>query len=146
MTKQRLSHKLVTFQQTILGLEESLREEKKSAEENQDKLFLEVCEVLDAFENIFSSIEEKEQTLDKTSQRMLKSFRSIYRKLIRLLEGRGVKQIEFPEGRTIVGLCRVIEIRSEVGREEGEIITIVHNGYQSERRVLQPAEVIAVGK
>ncbi|NNJ83570.1 MAG: nucleotide exchange factor GrpE [Gammaproteobacteria bacterium] len=146
MSKQHLNDKLITFQRTIIDLEGALREEKKRASESEDEIFLALCTVLDSFENIFKSMAEKESNLDKTGRRMLKSFQAIHRKLIRILEEHGVKQIEFPEGKSIVGLCKVMETRLEIGREEGDIIAIIRNGYQSENRVLRPAEVITVGE
>nr|VFK54948.1 MAG: molecular chaperone GrpE [Candidatus Kentron sp. TUN]VFK55862.1 MAG: molecular chaperone GrpE [Candidatus Kentron sp. TUN]VFK61895.1 MAG: molecular chaperone GrpE [Candidatus Kentron sp. TUN] len=144
--KQRLFDKLIEFQQKIIGLEGSLLEEKKNASERENEIFLELCAVLDSFENIFNTIAEKDETLDKGSRRMLKSFRAIYRKLLRLLEAYGVKQIEFPDGKSKVGLCKIIETRPEIGREEGDIIAIIRNGYQSREQVLRPAEVITVGE
>ncbi|VFM96487.1 MAG: GrpE protein [Candidatus Kentron sp. G] len=146
MSKRRLNDKLITFQRTIIDLEGALREEEKRASESKDEIFLELCAVLDSFENIFNSMAEKEGSLDKTGRRMIKSFRAIYRKLIRLLEEHGIKQIEFPDGKIIVGFCKVLETRPEAGREEGEIIAIIRNGYQSQQRVLRPAEVITVGE
>nr|VFJ42800.1 MAG: GrpE protein [Candidatus Kentron sp. DK] len=145
MSKQRLNQKLVAFQRTIIDLERTLDEEKKHASAREDAIFLGLFSVLDSFENIFHNIAEKEQTLDKTGRRMLKSFRATHRKLMRLLEEHGVKQIQFPDGEAIVGLSRIIETKPQAGRREGEILAIVRNGYQSGQRVLRPAEVITVG-
>nr|VFJ88143.1 MAG: molecular chaperone GrpE [Candidatus Kentron sp. LFY]VFJ99898.1 MAG: molecular chaperone GrpE [Candidatus Kentron sp. LFY]VFK18937.1 MAG: molecular chaperone GrpE [Candidatus Kentron sp. LFY] len=144
--KQRLFDKLIAFQQKIIGLEGRLLEDEKKASEKENEIFLELCAVLDSFENIFNAMDEKDDTLDKTSKRMIKSFRAIYRKLIRLLEAHGVKQIEFPDGKSKVGLCKVIETRPKPGREGGEIITVVRNGYQSRGQILRPAEVITVAE
>jgi len=144
--KQRLFDKLIAFQQKIIELEATLLEQKKKTTEKEDGIFLELCAVLDSFENIFNTMAEKEETLDKTSKRMIKSFRAIYRKLGRLLEAHGIQQIEFPDGKSKVGLCKIIETRPEAGREKGDIIAIVRNGYQSGQRILRPAEVITAGE
>jgi molecular chaperone GrpE (heat shock protein) len=146
LSKRRLNDKLIAFQRTIIDLERTLREEEKKASERENDIFLDLCAVLDSFENIFNSIAEKEADLDKTGRRMVKSFRAIYRKLIRLLEEHDIRQIEFPDGEIIVGLCKVMETRPEVGRKKGEIIAIIRNGYQSRHQVLRPAEVITVGE
>nr|VFK47687.1 MAG: Molecular chaperone GrpE (heat shock protein) [Candidatus Kentron sp. TC]VFK50417.1 MAG: Molecular chaperone GrpE (heat shock protein) [Candidatus Kentron sp. TC] len=142
--KQRLFDKLIVFQRKIIALEGNLLEEKKKAAEREDQIFLELCAVLDSFENIFNAMAEKDEILDKSSQRMLKSFRAIYRKLVRLLEANGIEQIEFPDGKSKIGLCKVIEARPQVGGKKGDIITIVRNGYRSQEQVLRPAEVITV--
>nr|VFK79394.1 MAG: molecular chaperone GrpE [Candidatus Kentron sp. SD] len=144
--KRRLFEKLIAFQQRIIALEADLLEEKREASKKEEKMFLELCVVLDSFENIFNAMAEKEETLDKGTRRMLKSFRAVYRKLIRLLEAHGIKQIEFPNGKSEIGLCKIVETRPEAGREAGEIIAIVRNGYQSREQVLRPAELITVGE
>nr|VFJ48784.1 MAG: molecular chaperone GrpE [Candidatus Kentron sp. FW]VFJ58822.1 MAG: molecular chaperone GrpE [Candidatus Kentron sp. FW] len=144
-TKKYLFDKLISFQQKIIGLEGSLQEERNNASEKEREIFLELCVVLDSFENIFNAMAEKEATMDKGSLSMIKSFRAIYRKLIRLLEDHGVQQIEFPDGKSEIGLCKIIGTRPEAGREEGDIITIVRNGYRSGQQILRPAEVITVG-
>ena len=105
---------------------------------------LELMLVLDAFENIFKNLEEKETTFEKSMRRGLKSFKGIQRKIIRILEERGVEKIEFPDGKAVIGLCQVVETRAIDGPEEGEIIAIVRNGYRRGDRVLRPAEVITV--
>ena len=144
MTKERLKNMLIGFQTEIVELGQTLQAERKSSEEQQERLFLELFAVLDACENIFNNMAEKEETLDKSSRRMLKSFRAVYRKLLRLLEEQDVEKIEFPDGKSVIGLCRVLETRPVAEREEGEIITVVRSGYRSKKRVLRPAEVITV--
>jgi len=144
MTIERLKNKLIGFQTEIIELNQTLQAERKRGEEQQERLFLELFAVLDAFENIFNSMTEKEETLDKSSQRMFKSFRAVYRKLLRLLEEQGVERIEFPNGKSVIGLCKVLETRPVAEREEGEIIAVVRSGYRSKKRILRPAEVITV--
>ena len=144
MTIERLKNKLIGFQTEIIELNQTLQAERKRSQEQQERLFLELFAVLDACENIFNSMTEKEETLDKSSRHMLKSFRAVYRKLLRLLEEQGVERIEFPNGKSVIGLCKVLETRPVAGREEGEIIAIVRSGYRSKERVLRPAEVITV--
>jgi molecular chaperone GrpE (heat shock protein) len=144
MTIERLKNKLIGFQTDIIELNQTLQAERKRGEEQQERLFLELFAVLDAFENIFNSMTEKEETLDKSSRRMFKSFRAVYRKLLRLLEEQGVERIEFPNGKSVIGLCKVLETRPVAEREEGEIIAVVRSGYRSKKRILRPAEVITV--
>ncbi len=142
MTKERLKNKLIGFQTEVIELSQALQEERKRGEEQQERLFLELFSVLDAWENIFNNMVEKEDALEKSSRRMLKSFRALYRKLLRLLEDQGVERIEFPDGISVIGLCKVVETRPVAEREEGEIIDIVRSGYRLKKRILRPAEVI----
>ncbi len=144
MVKEQLKNKLIGFQTEILELGETLQAEQKRSEEQQESLFLELFAVLDACENIFNNMAEKEETLDKSSRRMLKSFRAVYRKLLRVLEEQGVERIEFPDGKSAIGLCKVLETQAIAEREEGDIIDVVRSGYRSKKRILRPAEVITV--
>jgi molecular chaperone GrpE (heat shock protein) len=144
MTKQRLQEKLIDFQRDIISLSQKLQSKKQAFQDSEDNLLLELMLVLDAFENIFKHLEEKEATFEKSVRRSLQSFKGIQRKIMRTLEERGVEKIEFPDGKAVIGLCKVVETRAVDGLEEGEIIAIVCNGYRRADRVLRPAEVITV--
>lgn len=144
MTKQRLQEKLVNFQRDIINLSQELQAKEQAFQDVEDHLLLELMLVLDAFENIFSHLEDQAETFDKSVRRALKSFTRIQNKVMRILEERGVEQVAFPDGKAVVGLCKVVETQAVEGREEGEIILIVRHGYRHGERVLRPAEVITV--
>ncbi len=144
MSKPLLRNKIVEFQREIISLNEALNLQKKNSQEHEDEIFLELFSTLDAFENIFNNMEAKQDSLDKTSKRMIKSFRSIYRKLIRLLEQSNIEQITFKDNISTPNLCKVIETRKLANKPQGWIITVIRNGYQSPKRILRPAEVITV--
>jgi molecular chaperone GrpE len=146
MTKQRLQDKLIDFQRDIIRLSQNLQSQDQAFQDREDHLLLELILVLDSFENIFKNLEEKEATFEKSVRRALKSFQGIQRKLLRILEEHGVEKIDFPDGKAVVGLCKVVETRAVEGLEEGAIIAIVSNGYQCGDRVLRPAEIITVAK
>jgi len=144
MTKQRLQEKLVDFQRDIIRLSQELQAKEQAFRDSEDHLLLELMLVLDAFENIFNSLEDKAETFDKSMRRALQSFTRIQSKVMRILEARGVEQIEFPDGKAVVGLCKVVKTQAVEGHEEGEIISVVRHGYRHGDRVLRPAEVITV--
>ncbi len=144
MTKQRLQEKLIDFQRDIISLSQELLSKEQAFQDSEDNLLLELMLVLDAFENIFRNLEEKETTFEKSMRQGLKSFKGIQRKIMRILEERGVEKIEFSDGKAVIGLCQVVETRAVDGLEEGEIIAIIRNGYRRGDRVLRPAEVITV--
>ncbi len=143
MKKASLHHKLVAFQREIIGLSESLRREKEQRKEDEERLFLDLLTVLDAFENIFAHLADKESGFDRSAQRGIKSFRAIHRKLIRLLEDREVVRIVLEEGEPApMAWCQVVETAVAEGREEGAVLAIVKHGYRRGERVLRPAEVM----
>ncbi len=112
MTKQRLLEKLVDFQRDIISLSQALQAKEQAFQDGEDHLLLELMLVLDAFENIFNSLEDKAETFDKSMRRALKSFTRIQSKIRRILEARGVEQIALPDGKAVVGLCKVVETQA----------------------------------
>ncbi len=145
MKKDLLRAKLVDFQKRIMTLSQELRQNDKERQDSENRFALEIVAVLDSFENVLDNVQGKEESFDKAAKRAVKSFRAIYRKLIRVLEERGVEKIEFADGKAKIGLCQVVETRVEQGREQGSILAVVRNGYQRGDRVLRLAEVITVG-
>ena len=142
MSKQQLQEKLIDFQRHILNLSQELRSQQQEFQDSEQAFLLELMRVLDAFENIFHTLAEKEATFEKSVRRGLKSFHGIQRQILRILQQRGVEKIELLDGKAVIGLCQVVETRSVDGLEEGEIIAIVRNGYRRGERVLRPVEVI----
>jgi molecular chaperone GrpE len=141
--KQRLEAKLIAFQQQIIRANQAGKEREKACREREDALFIELFEVLDGFENVFRNLEQKQQEFDKTTRQALKSFEALQRKLLRLLAERGVEPIELPEGKAVVGLCKVVETRpTPETTEPGSILVRVRQGYRREDQVLRPVEVI----
>lgn len=144
MKKERLKAKLVDFQKNIVTLSRELDAQNELSRQQEEGLFLELASVLDSFENVFTNLQEKEESFDKSAKRAMKSFRSIHRKLLRIMDERGVERLAFPDGKAEIGLCKVVATEPMVGAEEGAIISIVRNGYRRGDRVLRPAEVITV--
>ncbi len=144
MKKEQLRTKLIDFQKELLTLSRTLETQDERARRQEDGLFLELTGVLDAFENVFNTLQAKEDALDKTARRTLKSFRAIQRKLIRLLEEHDVEKLVFPDGKAEIGLCKVIDTESREGAEDGTIVSVIRSGYRRQERILRPAEVITV--
>jgi molecular chaperone GrpE (heat shock protein) len=144
MKKDRLRDKLITFQKKAITLSRELEARDARCRQQEDGLFLELASVLDSFENVFNNLQAKEQTFDKPAKRAMKSFRGIYRKLLRVMNERGVEKLEFPNAKAEIGLCKIVDTEEMAGGEEGAIISVVRNGYRRENRVLRPAEVITV--
>lgn len=141
--KQQLEAKLIAFQQQIIRAEQAGKERENACRERENALFIELFEVLDGFENVFRNLEQKQQELDKTTRRALKSFEALQRKLLRLLAERGVEPIELPSGKAVVGLCKIVETRPiPEATEPGSILAKVRQGYCRADQVLRPVEVI----
>ncbi|MCP4697931.1 MAG: nucleotide exchange factor GrpE [Gammaproteobacteria bacterium] len=144
MSKALLKNKLIDFQKQILTLSQEIQTKERAHQEQEEGFILEILSVIDSFENVFKNVQEKEASFDKSARRAMKSYKAICRKLLRILEAKGVEQIEFPDGKAVMGLCKVIETKAADDSEDGTIIAVIRNGYRFGERVLRPAEVVTV--
>jgi len=143
--KEFLRRRLIDFQKRIADLSFALASLQNDHQQWEKEFYLELFEVLDSFENIFQSIEEIEPQWDKSARAAMQSFRSIYRKILRMLSQRGIEQIEFPDQRAVFGLCRVVETKTVPGMENEHILSVLRKGYRKKNgEILRPAEVITV--
>jgi len=141
-----LREKLIEFQREIAELKQVNKYQTEAAEQRENKLFLGLFEVLDAFDNLEKNIQSKEEYLDKTGQRFVKSTRAIQRKLLRLLRSCDIEPLEFPDNKATIEQCKIIATQNDPARENEEIISLEKRGYQKResKQVLRKAEVITV--
>ena len=144
MQKARLREKLIIFQKRLLDLTSAAHSGEKRSQVAADGLFLELFDVLDAFENVFASLAEKDPPSEKSMQRALQSFQAIHRKLLRLLAERDVTRIELQDNKAQVALCHIVESKEVDDQEEGTVLAVIKNGYRCGERVLRPVEVVTV--
>ena len=144
MKKELLRDKLIIFQKDLISLSRELEAEKELARNREDELYLKLAAVLDAFENVFNTVRDKEETLDKSTRRMVKSFQAINSKLLRILVESGVERLAFPDGRAEIGLCKIVDTEVMEDAEDGTIVSVIRSGYRRGERILRPAEVITV--
>lgn len=145
MAKEFIRHKLIDFQKKIADLSFKVASLQNGHWQWEKKLYLDLFEVLDSFENVFQSLEEKEPEWEKSAQMAMKSFRSIYKKILRLLSHRGIEQIEFPDNKAVFGLCKVVETKVAPGKQNEQIISVLRKGYiKKGGEVIRPADVITV--
>lgn len=144
MRKALLRNKLIDFQKRLIELTTEVHTRKKRCQEAEEFFILELFGVLDAFENIFANLAEREPSSNKSMQRTMKSFQAIHRKLLRILEEKGATQIKLEDNRAQMGLCQVIETRVTEDQEEGTVLAIIKNGYRYREKVLRPVEVVTV--
>lgn len=141
-----LREKLIGFQREISELKRINRDQGRKAGQREQALILDLFEVLDAFDNLEKNIRDKEEDLDKTGQRVIKSTRAVQRKLLRLLRSRHIEPLEFPDKKARIEQCKIIGTENDLNRENEEIISVEKKGYMDTERkkVLRKAEVITV--
>jgi molecular chaperone GrpE (heat shock protein) len=141
-----LREKLIGFQREIAELKKINKEQVEAAEQREKELFLGLFEVLDAFDNLEKNIQGKEEILDKTGNRFVKSTRAVQRKLLRLLRSCDIEPLEFPDNKATIGQCKIIATQNDPARENEEIISLEKRGYRKSesKQILRKAEVITV--
>jgi len=144
--KAFLKGKLTQFQQEIAQLNHALQNQKSSFQEKEEEIYKELFEILDIFERLENSLQDKENKLDKTFQSYVKSNRILHKKLMRFLKSRNIVQIEFPENRAKMDYCKVTDTQEAANLENETILSVVKNGYIDNQRniTLRKAEVITV--
>ncbi|MBW2738053.1 MAG: nucleotide exchange factor GrpE [Deltaproteobacteria bacterium] len=144
--KEFLKEKFINFQKKIAELTHALQEQEDSFQSREKDLYINLFEILDAFENLDQTIQAKENQFDKTSQRLAKNIRSIRKKLIRLLKTYHIVQIEFSNNIADMDCCKVVDTQEAADMANETILSVVKNGYidKNKEMVLRKAEVITV--
>lgn len=144
--KEFLRDKFIEFQLKIADLSHALAERESQFLEKEQKFYLDLLDILDAFQAVDETIETKKDTLDKTARMLGKNIRSIHKKLIRLMKSRGITRMEFPENKARMHHCKVIDTRTRADLENETILSVAKNGYIDNEKgtVLRKAEVITV--
>ena len=139
--------KLGSYVAEQLTLVHELRRQVAEKErERQDQLrdfLLGQIELLDAMEQKEANLRERYQEAPE-ALKVVVSYGSIQKRLLRQLERYGVSRVTFPEDRLIVGLSKVVETEPDSARANDSIISIVSHGYMRGNTVLREAELIVV--
>jgi len=144
--KEFLKEKLVEFQRIIADQKHQLAQQQDQFMQREQSYYMGLFEILDAFENIDTILESRQDELDKSARMLGRNIRSIHKKTSRLVKSAEIVPIEFPENRAIMNLCKVVETRPDPDLENETILSIVKNGYmnRSDGTVLRKAEVVTV--
>ena len=139
--------KLGNYVAEQLTLVHELRRQVAEKErERQDQLrdfLLGQIELLDAMEQKDANLRERYEEAPE-ALKVVVSYGSIQKRLLRQLERYGVSRVTFPEDRLIVGLSKVVETEPDSTRANDSIINIVSHGYMRGNTVLREAELIVV--
>ena len=124
-------------------LQQSIWEQKEQAKADNETLFLELLEIFDALESLISYLSgDLEADSQRFKKRLLKSLSATQKKLLILLEKKGVTLIDFQDSQPDFRVCQVIaqEVREDL--DEQTITQVIRQGFWVEDKVLRPLEVI----
>jgi molecular chaperone GrpE (heat shock protein) len=141
-----LREKLVAFQREIVTLKQTAKDQEEAFHRREQQLFLDIFEVLDAFDTLEQNIQSRPDGLDKSNSRLLKNIQAIQRKLLRLLKTRHIVPLDLKEGKAEIELCRVVASEANPERAHEDILSILKKGYVDVEKnvVLRKAEVVTV--
>ena len=142
MIKNKLFEFIVQLQKKLLKKEYKLSQFKQCQGREQQKFFLELIEMIDAFDNLNLRINDLQDQFDARALKYFKSYQRIGKKIERTLNEYGVKSISLTDKQAKIGLCEVIDTQKSSQHKEGEVISILKKGYQYEERLLRPMQVI----
>lgn len=144
--KSRLFDFIVELQQAALQSQDNHTSQIKKFSHKQKNQLLDIIELADDFQNLGNQIAQREPSGNLSHLKYVANYQRIGTKLDRVLQKWGVKPIQFLHNRAQMGLCEVVETHYSDHHQDGEIITILKQGYQTETEILRMAQVITCKK
>jgi molecular chaperone GrpE (heat shock protein) len=127
----------------VHGLKREVADKEKERQDQLRDFLLGQIELLDAMEQKEATLRERHaDVLD--ALKIITSYGSVHKRLLRQLERYGVKPIVFPNDRLLVGLSKVVGNEPDSSRPNDGIISIEKQGYMRGSIVLREAELIIV--
>jgi molecular chaperone GrpE len=123
----------------------ALRQSEMQGADAMKKLFLDLIEVLDAFERVFRNIHAKDDQVTPQMKTWIGNFTTVRRLLDKVFTEQGVTRIENIDQGFDPNWHRVSELIADPSKPEGTITEEVKAGYIWRGQVLRKAEVIVVG-
>lgn len=125
-------------------LSNQIDKNQQKKEQYLDDIFLDVIDILDAFQREESIIVEKGWNESEDSKKAIKRLLNAKKKVCTMLEKYKVTKIEFPDGTSKDDYCSVTDTEPEPSKPNGTILSIEKEGYLREDHILRRAGVIIV--
>ena len=134
---------LATQQKSNLDLKQTIKQKNLEIDDLSSEFYLSVIKILDRFESKEENLSDRYKD-SKDALKVIKSYSSIKRQLLNLLQGYGVTLLEFPENKIIIGYSKVVETEPDSTKENDTIVEIIKNGYIKGEKLIREAELIVV--
>lgn len=139
------------IQQDILKLtlnnyknQSELKDFRKQTNKKTKEQLLELLDILDAFDRVFDNIIQKEDRVDKQMKIWVGNFKSVRRLLWKHLKAMGIREIENPERKIVVGVHVIEDTKAAEGLPDEMILEIIQKGYLWNNEVIRKEKVIVV--
>ena len=141
---QAIQENTVLLMREVDQLKRDLALTTEKARKDQAQILLELLDLLDSFERVFTNIEPRLEGAEKQARIWVGNFRAVKRVLDSLLKTHGVAPIESPDRVAVPGLHTIVDTREQLDLDDGTILDEKQQGYLWQGKVLRKALVIAV--
>jgi molecular chaperone GrpE len=128
----------------IAEKEAQLNETSKNRDQYLRKLFLDIIQVCDSFENLFEFLETKKEELSPDTMRVMNNFKTIHRLLQKVLKDRQVLVIKTESSYFDPHWQQILETVQDPTKEDGFVVEEINKGYIWQDYVLREAKVKVV--
>lgn len=137
-------HNYLAFQlNQVHELKRQIADKERERQDQMRDFLLGLIDLLDALEQKDATLRERyAETPD--ALKIVTSYGSVQKRLLRQLDRYGVARVDFTEGRLLVGVSKVVDREPDASRPNDSIVSIVRQGYVRGNTVLREAEVIVV--
>lgn len=142
--KPTIEEKMADSLRKIVTLQNEKEQAEKNHEKELDDIFAEVLTVIDTFQKSEAIIKERGLDQEENASKAIKRLLNAKKKALSVLEKFNVKRIEFEAGMVDDNLCTTVETEPDSNRKNGEIISIVKDGYTRNGHLIRRAEVVIV--
>ncbi|MDV3001934.1 MAG: Protein GrpE [Chroococcopsis gigantea SAG 12.99] len=144
--RESLIEKLGNLLKDKTQLQQALTESVITNQAGKEELFIELLEVFDALESLIDYVKDNGEVNSGSLKRLPKSLTAVQKKLLTVLERRGVTVIQLEESQPDFKTCQVVdrEIRDDI--EDNTITKVVRQGFNIGEKILRPVEVITSQK
>jgi molecular chaperone GrpE len=122
--------------------QQAIRKQQQQASAESEELFLELIELFDALEFLRNYMSDNLESLHPSGQHLLKYIATIENQLLKILQKREVKLIDFQDNYPDFRYCKVVDIEVRNDLENQTITKIIRRGFSMGDKILRPVEVI----
>ena len=126
------------------ALSNQIEENQRKEEQLLDEVFLDVISVLDVFSREENVIADNGWNQSEDSQKAIKRFLNVKKKLYSMLAKHSVNKINFIDGMSQDDCCVITDTEPVSDKPDGYIISVEKDGYTRNGHLLRRAEVIIV--
>ena len=126
------------------ALSNQIEENQRKEEQLLDEVFLDVISVLDVFSREENGIADHGWNQSEDSQKAIKRFLNVKKKLYSMLAKHSVNKINFIDGMSQDDCCVITDTEPVSDKPDGYIISVEKDGYTRNGHLLRRAEVIIV--